>query len=109
MTKDEIRQVVNECLNELEKRRIIKDMRAVVYDEMNRRLFSYYENGGKDPEITDAINSLDGDLYLGILPYYFRDRYTIEQIADLMQVDVSTIVRNKKRLCISLYIELSRD
>lgn len=109
MTREEIKQVVNECLNELERRRIIKDMRAVVYEEMNGRLFSYYQGGAKDPEITAAIDSLDGDLYLGILPYYFRDRYTIEQIAELMTVDVSTIVRNKKRLCISLYIELSRD
>lgn len=109
MTKEEIRQVVNECLNELEKRRIIKDMRAVVYEEMNARLFSYYQGGATDPNVTAAIDSLDGDLYLGILPYYFRDRKTIEQIAELMAVDVSTIVRNKKRLCISLYIELSRD
>lgn len=109
MTKEEIRQVVNECLNELEKRRIIKDMRAVVYEEMNGRLFSYYQGGATDPNVTAAIDSLDGDLYLGILPYYFRDRFTIEQIAELMGVDVSTIVRNKKRLCISLYIELSRD
>ena len=109
MTREEIRQVVNECLNELEKRRIIKDMRAVVYEEMNQRLFAYYQGGANDPEVTAAIEDLDGDLYLGILPYYYRDRYTIEQIADLMAVDVSTIVRNKKRLCISLYIELSRD
>lgn len=109
MNKTEIRQVVNECLNELERRRIIKDMRAVVYEDMNGRLYSYYEHGATDPDVTAAIDSLDGDLYLGILPYYYRDHKTIEQIADLMAVDVSTIVRNKKRLCISLYIELSRD
>ena len=109
MTNDEIRQVVNVCLQELEQRRIIKDMRAVVYEEMNRRLFKYYKDGATDPELNAALSRLGNDMYFDIIPLYFSNRNTIEQIAEIMAVDVSTIVRNKKRLCIAAYIELTRN
>jgi DNA-directed RNA polymerase specialized sigma subunit len=38
---------------------------------------------------------------------YYEDGETIENIADMMKIDVSTVVRNKKKLCLKIYDEIN--
>ena len=43
------------------------------------------------------------DPYFRVLQLYFEDHEKIESIARQMRVDASTVVRNKKRLCLEIY------
>ena len=50
----------------------------------------------------------DSDLIhiLKIIPMYFEDRKGIEAIAEELGVERTTILRNKKRLCLAIYNEI---
>lgn len=63
------------------------------------RLHDYYKNDMQDADITRALERLKEDRYIDIIPLYYYSHNTIEHIASLYDVDVSTITRNKKRLC----------
>ena len=46
------------------------------------------------------------DDYFDIIPLYYFTGNTIEHIASGYDVDISTITRNKKRLCYEIYMIL---
>ena len=75
------------------------------YARINSMLFNYYENK-REKSLRDAIRSVDCDPYMDIIVFYYRDRMKIEQIAESYKVDTSTIVRNKRRLCLAIYDSL---
>ena len=63
--------------------------------------------GGDHSEaVAQALHDLADDRYFKILPLNFDYGYTIEEIADTFGVEVSTISRNKKRLCLEVYDRL---
>ena len=79
------------------------------YARINSMLFNYYEKDQND-KIERAIReSIKLDPYESIIVFYYRDRMTIEQIAESYRVDTSTIVRNKRRLCLAIYDSLSEE
>lgn len=104
--KEYISEVVNVILKDLKKSHLLKDTSDAVYDEVSEMLKLYYKNKQKDARIKKGLEELKNDMYFDIIPLYYQEQYTIESIAEVMNVDVSTIVRNKKRLCLSLYILL---
>ena len=103
MTEDEIRAVVRITIEELKRGGLLKGFADIAYTEAASLLQAYYEGGETDPEIRSAIDGLKDDAYFKIIPLYFSYGYTIERIAELFKVEISTITRNKKRLCLAIY------
>lgn len=76
------------------------------YNEVSYMLTSYYQNGESVPELDEAVANVSRDKYFDIIPLYYRDGKKIEMIAEQMGVDTSTVVRNKRRLCMDIYVSL---
>ena len=88
-----------------------KEVDDLAYGSMSLALKQYYGKSGElfseaNGKLNAALDNIVDDLYFSIIPMYFEDGMTIEQIAEAFGVDVSTIVRNKKRLCLKIYAEL---
>lgn len=101
--EDIIHTTVKQTIRELVQEEYIKDSSDIMYSESSKLLFNYFKNGSRDIKITKALEDFKHDSYLDVLYLYFQDHCTIENIAELLNVDVSTIVRNKKRLCLEIY------
>lgn len=102
MTETEIKKIVNVTVNQLLKDNMLKYSDSVIYDKMSESLREYYVKG--DNELLKlALDVVSTDPYYELLEMYYRDNITLEQIADVKYLDISTVVRNKKRLCIKLF------
>lgn len=107
MTEQEIKEyidlTVKRSISEMKKNGLLKDAGNVLYEDASEILTNYYNSGKAEASITYAIQSLRFDPYYRIIPLYFERGYKLESIAEELGVDVSTIVRNKKRLCLDIY------
>ena len=97
---------VKRSIEEYKKAGLFKGSDDAIYSDASEILKNYFETGQKDARITYAIQGLRFDPYFRILDLYYSDRRTIDQIAGEMGVDSSTVVRNKKRLCLAIYHEI---
>lgn len=100
--RDEVKNIVAETIRQLKREGLLKSASDITYHEISARLRQYYKDGETDPEVTEALGRLAEDDYFNILPLYFRYGYTIEGVAETFGVEVSTIVRNKKRISLKL-------
>ena len=103
MDKDEIREIVRETIRELQQIGILKSQTEFAFAEATAILNAYYADGETDPVITKALKDIESDTYYKTIPLFFDYGYTLEQIAEVFDVDVTTISRNKKRLCLAIY------
>lgn len=101
--KDLIKAIVRETIEELKRSGILKSFNELAYAEVTSVLTSYYKDGQTDTIVRNALKELESDIYYKIIPLYFDYNYTIEKIAEVFDVEVSTIRRNKKRLCLAIY------
>lgn len=107
MTPEEIRQVVEITLDVLSQRKQYKPVNySAVLQELDGRLYKYF-NGNKDTELKQVLNRVSDDPYIDVIYLQYRDRKTLEWIAEIMEKDTSTIKRNKKRLIMLIYEALS--
>lgn len=104
--KELIKETVNECIRELLKQNLIRDDDTAAYNDISNLLTEYYKTGEKDNALTYAIYAQRFDPYYRIIEMYYKDNLTLEFIADAMEVDLSTIVRNKKRICLQIYNDI---
>ena len=109
MTEEEIKNIVNlavkNTLKELRRNGLLKE-EVAAYQDASSLLRAYYKNGKNDTQITYAIQNQRFDQYFRIITLYFEQGKTIEQIADILKVDTSTVIRNKKRLSIAIYNDI---
>lgn len=107
MTDIEIKKYINlaieQTIAEYKKAGLIKSSDDATYKEASDILFGYYQQEKPAAEITYAIMCERFDPYFRVVEMYYRDGQTIESIAEKYGVDTSTIVRNKKRLCLAIY------
>lgn len=104
MNKEQVRAVVRETIAELLRTGVLaKYDSSAAYTEVVARLRDFYANGETDAEIKQALQSIDGDPYARLIPLYFSYQYTNEKLAAYYNVEVSTISRNKRRLCLLIY------
>lgn len=101
MNDAEVKSVVAETLDQLLHGKMIKYNDLVVYERMSEKLRAHYKCA--DPLIDCALEQLRSHTYYGVLEMYYRDNMTLEEIAEHYYCDVSTIVRNKKYLCIKVF------
>ena len=105
LTEKEIRNIVKATINELKRSGYFKRLDDIAYSEISLRLTEYFKNPDSDPEMAQALESIRGDRYYRIITLYYRDHLTIDWIAEEFNCEISTITRNKKRLCLKIYHE----
>ena len=101
-----IDMVVEKTVTSLKNNGMLKESDEMKYADISYMLTDYYQNGQNVPKIERALNGIKGDDYYEIIPYYYGDGMKIENIAKVLGVDTSTIVRNKKRLCMTIYTSM---
>lgn len=110
MTDEEVKAyidlAVQRSINEYKKSGLLKQADNAAYDDISAILKSYYDGGETDATIGYAVQGLRFDPYYRIIPMYFKDRKKVEVIAESLGVDVSTVIRNKKRLCLQIFNDI---
>lgn len=108
MKSEDVKKIIVEVIEELAKREMLRPSNSIAYSDISDRLYDFYEAGAKDYDIQTALKEIERDSYYKIIPLYFAELNTIEQIAEKFNVEISTITRNKKRLCLQIHRILSR-
>lgn len=107
MTEEKIEAIIDKTVKKairgLKDRGAIKSQSEMIYKDISRLLRSYYKNDEINIELERALEQLRNDMYFEVIPLYFDSDNTIEHLAKKYGVDDSTIVRNKKRLCLEIY------
>ena len=109
MTDEELKAyidlTVNGAIRQLADDGLIKKQSDIKYAKVAKRLYEFYQSQetGVDETMLNALTQISDDTYFRIIPMYYRDQITIEALAVDFGVDISTIVRNKKRLCLKVY------
>ena len=109
MTDEELRNYIDESVADAIRRLaddgLIKKQSDIKYAQVAKRLYEFYQSQetGIDEIMLNALTQISDDTYFRIIPMYYRDQITIEALAVDFGVDISTIVRNKKRLCLKVY------
>ena len=103
MTPEQIREVVKLTVDELMQRKLIKDEYPVILKVVEKKLIDFFTTKGDIHGICPILNRLSDDPYIDIIFLQYRDEKTLEWIAEYMNVDISTVKRNKKRLVNKIY------
>ena len=106
LQEDQIQKIVRKTVRELMRNGMLKRADDVAYSEISSRLFEYYKAPERDKELAAALEKVTDDLYFGIIPMYYGQRNTIYELADAFKCELSTVTRNKKRLCLKLFLTL---
>lgn len=110
MPDDEVKALIDltvkSAINQFKKAGLLKDSENVAYSDASQMISSFYAAGQKDQSIAYAISGQRFDPYYKIIPLYFKDKKTVEAIAEELEVDITTVFRNKKRLCLAIYNEI---
>lgn len=99
----ELSEVVRETVKELRKNGLLKRSDDVAYSEVSSRLYEYYRNPERDPEVGAALEMIKGDYYAKIIPDYYKEKMSFDWLAEEFDCELSTITRNKKRLCLKIF------
>lgn len=103
MTPEQIREIVKITLDELTTRKLIKDDYQFILKVVEEKLKAFFNDKGDCKGVSYALKSLSDDTYIDIIFLQYRDGKTLEWIAEAMDVEVRTVMRNKKRLIIRIY------
>ena len=103
LTEGDVKLIVRETIKELKRNGYLKRSDDIAYSEISARLFEFFKHPEGDPDIGNALERIKGDDYYNIITLYYRDRLTIDWIAEDFNCEISTITRNKKRLCLEIY------
>jgi hypothetical protein len=106
MTPEQIREIVKITIEELTASKLLK-VNEVNYEGIlnyvEEKINSFFHLNINTKSVTYALNQLSDDQYIDIIFLQYRDNRTLEWIAEYMDKDVRTILRNKKRLIIKMY------
>lgn len=110
MTDDKVKELIDltvkKSIEEYKKSGLLKESDNVCYSDASEIIASYYKSERNEASITYAIQGQRFDPYFRIIPMYFQENKTIEKISEELGVDISTVVRNKKRLCLAIYNDI---
>lgn len=102
-----VKSIVQQTINELKQQDLLHDFESSAYSEVSERLMRYFTPlSVRDDDLSQALEFIKNDKYKHILWMFYRDGYTLEEIAERLNVDVRTVSRNKKRLCLAIYMRL---
>ena len=101
-----IEDTVNRTVTKLKVAGLMKDDRKTAFQKTEELLFNYNNLKLSDERKTkvlvrkmnEALGTIKSDIYYGIIPMFYFDHETRENIADYYNTTVTTISRNKTRL-----------
>lgn len=106
MTPEQIREIVKITIEELTAGKLL-NVEKVNYEGVlnyvEDKLISFFHFNKNIRGISYALTQLSDDLYIDIIFLQYRDNKTLECIAEYMDKDVRTILRNKKRIILRIY------
>ncbi len=103
MTDADIKRVVNATIDSMLRKNMLRYNDNMILSSVGDILTRYYDDDIKDITIKDTLEKLSEHTYSDILTMYYRDHMTLEVIAEKYNVDVSTVRRNKRKLCLEFY------
>lgn len=104
MTPEEIKEVVSITLDELIARKLINPEKyQYMLQVVDKQLYAFFNNKGDSTNVRYALRQVSDDPYIDVIYLQYRERKTLERIAEYMGKDTSTVKRNKKRLIIQIY------
>lgn len=106
MTDADVKRIVQLTILELKQQELLQDVESAAYKEVSERLTRFFTLDAPDDDLSQALDKIQSDRYRHILWMFYRDGYTVEEIAERIGVDVRTVSRNKKRLCLEIYTKL---
>ena len=98
-----IQETVKETIFEMRRNGLLKRADDVAYNQIGARLYEFFKDPDKDPEMQAALDKIRGDYYAASLADYYRDHLSLDVIAEAYHCELTTIKRNKKRLCLQLF------
>lgn len=101
MNNEQVREIVRITIQELLSQNALKDPYNLIKTTVERELRLYFTN--QSDRVSHALHQLSDDRYIDIIYLYYRDELTLERIAELLDVDTTTVNRNRKRLIIRIY------
>lgn len=101
MSRDEIREVVRATIEELLVGGLIETNYSLIKKAVEPLLRSYFT--GSDNTLSKPLQTLSADPYIDVILYYYRDGMTLEEIAEELDKDTSTISRHRQRLLTNIY------
>ena len=102
----EVKRIVRITISELRTQELLQDVERAAYKEISERLVKFFSLDAQDDDLSSVLEQIKSDKYRHILWMFYRDGYTVEEIAERIGVDVRTVSRNKKRLCLAIYMRL---
>jgi len=101
-----IKDTVNETVTKLKVAGLMKDDRKSAFQKTEELLRNYNNLKLSDEpktkilvaKMNEALSTIKSDIYYGIIPMFYFDHETRENIADYYNTTVTTISRNKTRL-----------
>ena len=103
MTQEEIREIVKITIDELTQRKLITQEYPVILKTVEKKIKEFFNNRGDGNGVSYALKLLLDDPYVDIIFLQYRDGKTIDWVAEYLDVEVRTIMRNKKRLITKIY------
>jgi DNA-binding CsgD family transcriptional regulator len=104
MTPEQIRAIVKATIEELLKSRYIRaDSYQLILDSLEPKLYGFFKDGKSNKEVARPLKLLASDPYIKVIYLIYRNHKTLEEIAESLDKDVSTIKRNKKRLLYKIF------
>ena len=102
MDKAEVQSIILMTIQELKRQGMLKDRYNLILKDTEPAVKEYFLNK-ENKKIGLFLRDFSDDPYIDIMYLYYRDGITLEKIAAMLDKDVSTIKRNKKRLLTELY------
>ena len=103
MSKDEIQDIIRMTINELKCQGLLVEKES--YNEALEKVepvLREYFTRKNNKKIESFLVEHSDDTYIDIIYLHYRDGITIGRMADILDKDISTIKRNKKRLIKSI-------
>ncbi len=100
-----VKQIIKMTIQEMTRQHLLQDAESAAYKEISERLNAYYI-GHHDDDLQAVLEEMENDRYFSIITMFYFEGFTVEKIAEQLDVDVRTVSRNKKRLCLEMYMKL---
>lgn len=122
MSEYDIEKIISDTVNmtvlKLKMAGLMRDNKKSAYQKTEELLRNYntFKNITDQPytiklvkKMTEALKTIENDIYYDIIPMYYFQKETRENIAEHFNTTVTTISRNKTRLINQLKVKLFSD
>lgn len=118
MNKKDVEEIVNLTVLKLKMTGLLRDDRKTAFQKTEELLRNYNTfKMVKDrkstkkivQKIEEALDDISNDIYFDIIPMFYFDNRTREDIADHFNTSTKTITRNKNKLVNQLKLRLFSD